>query len=787
MLCIRARLHRLRTNSCFVSGHDFSRAVPTPPMRALAPEGSAHLDSSYRGMDRAARYPRFASAWVGRRLIDHSGPTDCPTAGRDRWMLIALLFLANVAFATAQQIGQNSSATPSGTYTLTAKAQLVVETVVVKDKQGKFIPGLGAKDFTVTEDGAPQTIRFCEHQDLAAEEAPVAPAAPGTEQIKLYKQLTRTQIAPEAPENSRYKNRRLLALYFDMTAMRPADQLRALSAAEKFLRTQMTTVDLVAILRYQGGSVDILQDFTADRNKLLSILETMIVGEGQGSAETIDDASSADTGAAFGQDDSEFNVFNTDRQLSALQTAAKMLSQLNEKKSLIYFASGLHLNGIDNQAQLHATVDAAIRAGVSFWPVDARGLVAEAPLGDATQGSPGNSGMYSGTAAIANTTNFQQSQDTLYALAGDTGGKALFDNNDLTRGIVQAQESVSDYYVIGYYTSNTARNGHFRRVKISLNQNETAKLDYRQGYYADKEFSRFTTVDKERQLEDALMLEDPITELSIAMEIDHFQLNRAEYFVPIIIKIPGRELALAKRGGAEHTLIDFVGEIKDLVGGTTVSNVRDNVNIKLTDATAAELARRPIEYDTGFTLLPGKYMIKFLARDDETGRIGTYQTNFVIPNLNKEAAHVPISSVVLSSQRVDLKDALFNAQKNKDRVKEEDVNPLVQNGQKLIPSVTRVFRQSQNMYVYLQAYQQGVTAAQPLVAFVSFYHEQTKAFETQPMEMTSGLNNRLETMPFSFSIPLSQLPPGEYDCQISVLNPTGQKAAFWQAQVKVVP
>lgn len=701
---------------------------------------------------------------------------------------ILLVFLTLIAAqATAQQIGQNTSANASGTYTLTAKAQLVVETVVVKDKQGKFISGLGAKDFTITEDGTPQTIRFCEHQDLAAEETPVAAAAPGTEQIKLYKQLTRTQIAPEAPENSRYKNRRLLALYFDMTAMHPADQLRALSAAEKFLRTQMTTVDLVAILRYQGGSVDILQDFTADRNKLLSILETMIVGEGQGSAETVDDASSADTGAAFGQDDSEFNVFNTDRQLSALQTAAKMLSQLNEKKSLIYFASGLHLNGIDNQAQLHATVDAAIRAGVSFWPVDARGLVAQAPLGDATQGSPGNSGMYSGGAAQANTSNFQQSQDTLYALAGDTGGKALFDNNDLTRGIVQAQESVSDYYVVGYYTSNTARNGHFRRVKISLNQDATAKLDYRQGYYADKEFSHFTTVDKERQLEDALMLEDPITDLSIAMEIDHFQLNRAEYFVPIIVKIPGRELALAKRGGAEHTLIDFVGEIKDLVGGTTVSNVRDNVNIKLTDATAAELARRPIEYDTGFTLLPGKYMIKFLARDDETGRIGTYQTTFVIPNLNKEAAHVPISSVVLSSQRVDLKDALFNAQKNKDRTKEEDVNPLVQNGQKLIPSVTRVFRQSQNMYVYLQAYEQGVTAAQPLVAFVSLYREQTKTFETQPMEMTSGLNNRLLTMPFSFSIPLGQVPPGEYDCQISVLDPTGKKAAFWQAQVKVIP
>jgi VWFA-related protein len=686
-----------------------------------------------------------------------------------------------------QQIGGNKVATDNQPYTVSVKSQLVVETVVAKDKQGKFIPGLSAKDFTLTEDGVPQTIRFVEHQALKENATPVPVAAPGTEQLKLYKQLTRTQVKPEDPESTRYRNRRLLALYFDMSAMRPADQLRALSAAQQFIRTQLTTVDLVSILRYQGGSVDILQDFTADRNKLLSILETMIVGEGQGSATTIDDASSADTGAAFGQDDSEFNIFNTDRQLSALQTAAKILGQLNEKKSLIYFSSGLRLNGIDNQAQLHATVDAAIRAGVSFWPIDARGLVAEAPLGDATQGSPGNAGMYTGAAAQANTSNFQRSQDTLFALAGDTGGKALFDTNDLTRGIVQAQQDIADYYVVGYYTTNTAKNGRFRRVKMSLTQDPSANLNYRQGYYADKEFARFTTVDKERQLEDALMLEDPITELSIAMEIDHFQLNRAEYFVPIVVKIPGRELALAKRGGAERTLIDFVGEIKDLVGGTTVSNVRDNVNIKLTDETAAELAHRPIEYDTGFTLLPGKYQIKFLARDDETGRIGTYQTTFVIPNLNKELTHIPISSVVLSNQRVELKAALYNAEKDKDRAKEAAVNPLVQEGQKIIPSVTRVFRQSQDMYVYLQAYQQYATGPQPLVAYVTFYRDQTKFFETQPVEVLKGMANRLQTAPFSFSIPLKNVPPGEYDCQVSVLDPTGKKSAFWQAEVVVTP
>ena len=709
-------------------------------------------------------------------------------------LLLAIIFAAS---SNAQQIGQNKSADAQDTFTMSVKVQLVVEAVVVKDKQGNPVHGLTAKDFSVTEDNVPQAIKFFEHEDLSTAK-PLPSSKRSEEDVKIYKRLARSQIAPETTENQKYKNRRLLALYFDMSAMLPADQMRALTAAQRFVRTQMTSVDRVAIMRYNAGSVDILQDFTDNRDRLLSILETMIVGEGQESAEEVDDASSSDTGAAFGQDDSEFNIFNTDRQLSALQTAAKMLGQLNEKKSLIYFAGGMRLNGVDNQAQLHATVDAAIKAGVSLWPIDARGLVAQAPLGDATQGSQGNSGIYTGTAANAVRASFQYSQDTLYSLGADTGGKALLDTNDLDRGILQAQDSISDYYIIGYYTTNPARNGRFRRVKISLNQNLDAKLDYRQGYYADKEFGKFTAVEKERQLEDALMLEDPVTELSIAMEIDHFQLNRAEYFVPIVVKIPGRELALAKRGGAEHTLIDFVGEIKDMVGGITVSNVRDFVNIKLSDATAAELAHRPIEYDTGFTLLPGKYMIKFLARDDQTGRIGTFQTTFVIPNLNKEDKRVPISSVVLSSQRVDLKEAIYDAAKAKDRAKEDAVNPLVVNGKKLVPSVTRVFSQNRDIYVFLQAYKpaaglsassgtQGAppTAPKPLMAFVALYSNGTEAFKTQPIAVPPNAATRLGVTPLSFDVSASNLKPGRYDCQVTVLDPETAKAAFWRAPIVI--
>ena len=680
---------------------------------------------------------------------------------------------------------QNQTVGPDGTPIFRTSTQLVIETVSVKDKDGNPIEGLKATDFVVTEDNVPQPIAFLEYQKLPEAPARIVATNNTVGAVAPLPKLPRTQISPETPGDVRYRDKRLLAIYFDLANMPIPDQIRALDAAEKFIRTQMTPADLVALMAYSSGSVQVLQDFTDDRERLLSIIGTMVVGEDEDAA--VNDASSADTGAAFGQNDAEFNIFFTDRQLSALQTAANMLGRLSEKKSLIYFASGLRLNGTNNQAQLHATTNAAIRAGVNLWPVDARGLVAQPPMGDASKGSPGGQAMYTGASSLAAMTNFQRTQDTLWTLGADTGGKALLDMNDLSTGIVQAQRSFSSYYILGYYTSNANLDGKFRRIKISLRAGLSGSLDFRQGYYAGKEFKKFTSVDKDRQLEDAFMLADPITELTLAMEVGYFQLNRAEYFIPIMVKIPGSELALAKRGGAEHTVLDFMVEVKDEFGSTE-SNVRDKVDVKLSDATAAELARSPLEYDTGFTLLPGKKTIKLLARDFETGRIGTYQTTVVVPNLNKEEKRIPISSVVLSSQRVDLKDALYNATKDNDKAQtQQSVNPLIQEGMRLIPSITRVFTQKQDMYVYLQAYHQDADTARPLVAFVSFYKGQTKAFETPPMQVTESLNNRLKTMPLKFAFSLEKLPPGEYTCQVTVIDPTGEKAAFWQSPIMVAP
>ena len=201
-----------------------------------------------------------------------------------------------------------------------------------------------------------------------------------------------------------------------------------------------------------------------------------------------------------------------------------------------------------------------------------------------------------------------------------------------------------------------------------------------------------------------------------------------------------------------------------------MQNVRDMVDVKLKGDVAAQLAKHPIVYDTGFTLPPGAYNLKFLARDNESGKMGTYQTKFVIPDLTAEQKLLPISSVILSSQRVDPGSAVFSAERDKKLLA---ANPLVQDGQKLIPSVTRVFNKSQEMYVYLEAYQPGAQSTEPVFAKVAFYRGKTKAFETPPSVVTTGLNDSSKAVPLKFSVPLAKLPPGRYTCQVSVLAPDG--------------
>jgi VWFA-related protein len=662
-----------------------------------------------------------------------------------------------------------------------ATSQLVVVNVAVNAKSGEPLAGLTASDFTITEDDKPQQIRVFEYQSLDA--TPLDP--PGLKARPTsapQASAASTRIAPSRAGEVKYKDRRLLVLFFDRAGMPVADQLRAQQAALRFLRTQLTASDVVAVMTF-ATELTVLQDFTADRDRLIDVVTAIPIGDTGMSNGSTGASSEGDSSSAYSADDSEFNIFNTDRKLAALESAAKTLSSLPEKKALVYFASGMTRTGLDNQAQLRATINAAVRGNVAFYPVDARGLIATAPIGDATQASPGGQGMYSGDSQRNAQENLQGQQETLYTLAADTGGKALLDNNDLAEGVVQAQQAVSSYYILGYYSTNPALDGRFRRIKVQLAKNLTARLDYRSGYFAAKTFRKFSDSDKERQLQEALLLGDPVTDLTLAAEVNFFRQARDRYFVPVSVKIPGADIELARKGGAERARLDFIGQVTDAKGAIQ-GVVRDEITVKLKGEKAGQLSGRYLEYDAAFALPPGSYTLKFLARENETGKMGTFETAFVVPDLTADLRRLPISSVVLSHQREKLDDALGSAERHKKLLA---ANPLIQENQKLVPSVTRVFRKEHELYVYLEAYQPGADKAQPMLASVGFYRAGAKAFETAPFPIAGSLNAKSKAAPVSLSVPLAKLEPGRYICQVTVVNPAARKFAVWRSPIALLP
>src|ERR1035437_5821547 len=239
---------------------------------------------------------------------------------------MALIF---ALLAGAQQSVQTPQTAANGTIKFQANTQLVIETVTVKDKNGKPVEGLTAKHFTVSEDGVAQTISFCEFQKLdemvaPAEPAVVPAAAPASAPVAnpiAVPGVTAHQITPERPGDIRYRDRRLMAMYFDMSAMPVPDQIRAEAAAMKFIRTQMLPADLMAIMAFNGAAVQVLQDFTDKKDDLETVINKLFAAD-TGLDENANDESTADTGAAFGEDDSEFNLFTTDRQLGEIGRAS---------------------------------------------------------------------------------------------------------------------------------------------------------------------------------------------------------------------------------------------------------------------------------------------------------------------------------------------------------------------------------------------------------------------------------------------------------------------------------
>ena len=387
---------------------------------------------------------------------------------------------------------------------------------------------------------------------------------------------------------------------------------------------------------------------------------------------------------------------------------------------------------------------------------------------------------------MSNTFNSNYStQELLSTLATDTGGKAFFDSNDFGPAFQQVEHDTEAYYILGFHSTDQRRDGSFRHLTIKLNRND-AKLEYRPGYYAPADFQHQKTEDREQALADAMRSDLPALDVAVYLQALYFRASTGSFYVPVSLIVPGSGIPFTRKQDQDKATLDILGQVKN-AQGITVGNVRDTVKLAL-DA-SQQVQRRNIQYSTGFTLAPGRYHLKFVVRENETGNMGSFETDLNVPDLKK--VPVKLSSVVLASQRT------ANADKN-------TPNLLVRDGEQYVPNVAHVFRQDQHLYLLYELYDpaRDKTEKQPAAAPGLERRESGPVHVLTSIELLSGGNKVYETplvtantvnvpgreaVAFQFDVPLAQLKPGNYICQINVIDDVGGAFAFPRLALRVQP
>ena len=633
---------------------------------------------------------------------------------------------------------------------------LVIVDVTAKDKQGMTVEGLKADDFTVLEDGKPQKVSVFEFQKISSTPDPPKQVTLG-DQFELPP-APKTDITSATPGQIQYHDKRLMVFFFDFSSMQVPDQLRAQDGALEYLQKHITKDDVVAVMFY-ASTIQVLSDFTSDRDVLTHVIKTLPIGEASELAALADPATiTAKTRRPPSWPEDRVQHLRH-RQKLAIRQAAKMLAGFPEKKALVYFSGGVSRSGLDNEAQLQASINAATKANLAIYAIDTRGLTADPPGGGASKGGSRGSGIFNGSVINSQRSAQLASQDTLYTLAAETGGKSYFDSNDIALGIAKTQEAMGSYYPAGILQHNNALDGIPQDLGKAEQQAGGEAGAPRRLYYADKVWGKLNAQDKEQQLKEALSAGDPATDLPLALQIDYFRVSPTAYFVPVSIKIPGSVVALAGKGGASVTKFDFSGQTHD-ERRAVVGNVRDNIQVKLDQGKAATAGRKSFQYDAGFTLEPGKYRMKFVVRENITGKMGTFESRFVIPDLSADTSGLKMSTVIWSTQREPVVAAVGGAEKVSRKAIR--ANPLIVGDQKVIPNMTRVFRRSQNLYVNFDVYDALPDAADAKarrgeMSMSLFNKNAVKTFEVGPIDATQLTPTRPEAVPVQVQIPLKSV------------------------------
>ena len=635
---------------------------------------------------------------------------------------------------------------------------LIVVDVVVRDRSGAIVRGLTANDFEIREDNRPQQVVSFNVEEVtttvpSGQVVPqVLTAGVGPSDSKTDAAATTSPPVAEPITREDLAGRRLIVLLFDLSSMQAEELVRAGRAAVEYVDKQMAAADLVAIATIDT-TLKVVSDFTGDREQVKAALGQFVAVDAVGfetpAAETAaTDETAAATGEATTSDSAEYDLFNNDARLRALRTLADALAPVEQKKSILYFSGGMTRSGGDNQVELRAATTAAVRANVALYPVDTRGLQAVVPGGDASRASARGVGAFSGRGVSQQFDRLFASQDTLQTLAADTGGRAFTDTNDFGEAFTQVQRDTSSYYLLGYSSTNSVKDGRFRRISVRVKRPDL-RVDHRAGYYAERDFAHTGRQDRERQLEEQIGAPVSATDLPVVVSSGYFRMANDRYYVPLSVAVSGAPL----RNSQQKSTLDVLGVIRD-EQGRPVGRMRETLDV---GADAGGQPSRQVLYQSGLTLPPGRFAVKVVVRENASGAMGSFETGVFVPDLRQ--APVKVSSVTLST--------LVRPVAGRRRSE----SPLVREGVELLPSLSHVVDRDRKMYFYYEVYDPAAANGRPsLKTSLSFYRGTVKVFETPLVERSElDVADRRAAL-FQFEVPAASFKPGLYTCQVNIVD-----------------
>ncbi len=565
--------------------------------------------------------------------------------------LILLACLATGFTQAAQQTPPPKPVPDQPPITFKVEVNYVEIDAIVTDEQGNFVRNLTKDDFVVTEQGKPQTVSIASLVDIPVE--------------KFDPPLFKTKVVePDVRSNSKAFNGRVFVLVLDDLNTSFSRSARVKLAARQFIERYLGANDVAAIVQ-TGGAKSTGQEFTSSHERLLRAVNSFM-GQKERSATLgrIDEYYRTQGIGRSGRPrdpNEEIRVYKARNTYSVLKNVADYMAGIRgRRKAVVFFSEGVDYDIYQPIANTYASdirqysqdaIAAATRANVSFYSIDPRGL---AGFDDAAEiGSiPNDPSLGLGLSALQD--ELRISQDSLRTLSDETGGFAAVNSNDFGKSFERIIRDNSSYYVLGYYSNDTKRDGQFRNLTVRVKP-PGLQVRARKGYVAAKGRPPAGTpapagIAASVAMREVLDSPVPVTGLAIRAFAAPMMGVRPKASVLIVIEIDGLALKFKQDGALFANNVEVAILAMD-ESGKIRDGSKDVAELKLRPETHAAVLKNGVRLTRRLQIPPGTYQLRIGARESGGGLIGSVMYDLDVPDFSK--ADLAMGGLLLASASAD--------------------------------------------------------------------------------------------------------------------------------------